>query len=128
MTLAVNLVRTVSSAKFIWCCCHNPWCDCHVTHTPKCNESAKIGQIIYCALTILITNTDCLCFPCAAYELRHSSDLSLLTKWPVFLQNAFSNRAYVNQTNLNWKLRKNWGAKRGAKQKSGGAMAHPGPP
>jgi len=28
----VNLVRTVSSAKFISCCWPNPWCDCHVTH------------------------------------------------------------------------------------------------
>jgi len=48
MTLVVNLVRTVSSAKFICCCCRNPWCDCYVTNTPKCNESAKIGQIINC--------------------------------------------------------------------------------
>jgi len=42
MTLVVNRVRTVSSAKFISCCWRNPWCDCYVTHTPKCNESAKI--------------------------------------------------------------------------------------
>jgi len=42
MTLVVILVRTVSSAKFICCCCRNPWCDFHATHTPKCNESAKI--------------------------------------------------------------------------------------
>jgi len=34
---------------------------------------------------------------------------------------------YINQTNLNGKLRKNWGAKQGAKQKSVGAMTHPGP-
>jgi len=32
MTPVVNLVRTVSSAKFICCCWRNPWCDCH-THT-----------------------------------------------------------------------------------------------
>jgi len=56
MTLVVNLVRTLSSAKFICCCCRNPWCDCHVTHTPKCNESAKIGQIINCGLTKLIVS------------------------------------------------------------------------
>jgi len=42
MTLVGNLVRTVSSAKFISCCWRNPWCNCHVTHTPKCNQSAKI--------------------------------------------------------------------------------------
>jgi len=42
MTLVVNLFRTVSSAKFICCCWRNPWCDCHVTHTPKCKESVKI--------------------------------------------------------------------------------------
>ena len=56
MTLVVNLVRTVSSAKFICCCWRNPWCDCHVTHTPKCNESAKMGQIINCGLTMLIVS------------------------------------------------------------------------
>jgi len=42
MTLVVNLVRTVPSGKFICCCWRNPWCDCHVTHKPKCNEPAKI--------------------------------------------------------------------------------------
>jgi len=35
MTLVVNLVRTVSSAKFICCCWRHPWCDCHVTHTHR---------------------------------------------------------------------------------------------
>jgi len=60
-------------------------------------------------------------FPCAAYELWHSSDLALLTKWPVFLQNAFGNPAYVNQTKFKRELKKKtWGAK----QKSGGSMAH----
>jgi len=68
------------------------------------------------------------CFPYAAYELRHSLDLALLNKWPVFLQNAFGNPTHVNQTNLNEKLRKNWGGQTGVKQKFGGAMAHPGPP
>jgi len=33
MTLVVNLVRTVSSAKFICSCWRHPWCDFHVTHT-----------------------------------------------------------------------------------------------
>jgi len=56
MTFVVNLVSTVSSAKFICCCWRNRWCDCHVTHTPKCNESAKIGQIINCGLIILIVS------------------------------------------------------------------------
>jgi len=37
-------------------------------------------------------------------------------------------RTYVNQMNLNGKLRKNWGAKQGAKQQSGRHMTHPGPP
>jgi len=71
-----------------------PWCDFYIIHTLKCNESAKIGQIINRGLTILIVS-----FPCAAYELRHSSDLALLRKWPIFLQNAFGNPTYVNQTN-----------------------------
>jgi len=35
MTLVVNLVRTVPSAKIICCCWRNPWCDCHVTHTHR---------------------------------------------------------------------------------------------
>jgi len=42
MTLVVNLVRTVLSAKFICCCWWNFWCDFRVTHTPKRNEPAKI--------------------------------------------------------------------------------------
>jgi len=42
MALLVKLVRKVPSAKFICSCWRNPWCDCHVTHTPKCNEPAKI--------------------------------------------------------------------------------------
>jgi len=46
-----------------------------------------------------------------------------MAKWPIFLQNSFGNPTYVNQTNLNGKLRK----KTGAKQKYGG-MAHPGSP
>jgi len=61
MTIVVNLVRIVSSAKFICCCWRNPWCDYQVTHTPKCNKSAKIGQIINCGLTILIVS---LCYLC----------------------------------------------------------------
>jgi len=35
MTLAVNRVGTVSSAKFVCRCWRNPWCDCHVTHTHR---------------------------------------------------------------------------------------------
>jgi len=42
MTLVMNLVRTVLSAKFISCCWRNPSWDLRVTHTPKCNEPAKI--------------------------------------------------------------------------------------
>jgi len=42
MTLVGNLVRAVSSAKFICCCWRIPCCGCHVTHTRKCNEPAKI--------------------------------------------------------------------------------------
>jgi len=54
MPLVVNLVRTVSSAKFICCCWRSPWCDCHVKHTRT--ESAKIGQVINCGLTDLIVS------------------------------------------------------------------------
>jgi len=67
-----------------------------------------------------LNNTDCLCFPCAAYEFRQSSDLAQLTKWPVFLQNTFGNLAYVNQTNLNGNLREKLGGKTGCQAKIGG--------
>jgi len=86
MTLAVNLVRKDRSAKFMCCYWRNPWSDCHVTHTPKCNEPAKIRKN-YCRLTILIVSL----FPCADYELRHSLDVTLLAKWPVILQKASDN-------------------------------------
>jgi len=46
LTLVVNLVRIVLSAKFICCCWRNPWCDYHVTHTPKWDEPAKIRAIV----------------------------------------------------------------------------------
>jgi len=49
-----------------------------------------------------------------------------LKKWLVFLQNAFGNLAYVNQTNFRGKLRKKLGAN-GGQAKIWGAMAHPGP-
>jgi len=58
MTMVVNLVRKVPSAKFISCCWCNPRCDCHITHTPKCNDPPKIWAH-YLKNTLL-------CFPCAA--------------------------------------------------------------
>jgi len=54
--------------------------------------------------------------------------MSLLIKWPVFLQNAFGSRACVNQTNLNGKLRKKLGCQTGGQAKILGAMSHPAPP
>jgi len=56
MALAVNLVRRVLSAKFIYCCWSNPWCDFRVTHTPKCNEPAKKRA----NHELWLNNTDCL--------------------------------------------------------------------
>ena len=126
MTLAVNLVRTVSSAKFICCCWCNPWCDCHVTHTPKCNESAKIGQIINCGLTILIVSVF-LCRLRITTQLRSSTGAvdkmaGILTKriW----------QPYICQPNeLKREIKKkNWGAKRSAKQKSVGPWPTQPPP
>jgi len=52
MTLVVNLVRTVPAAKFIYCCWRNPWCDCHVTHTPKWstqNTGKLLKTFFFCA-------------------------------------------------------------------------------
>jgi len=45
MTLVLTLVRKVPSAKFICCCWRNPRCDCHVTHTPECNDPPKKGYL-----------------------------------------------------------------------------------
>jgi len=67
MTLVVNLVRTVPSGKFSCCCWHNPCCDYHVTHIPKCNGPAKIRA----NYELWLNNTHCLCFPCEAYKLWH---------------------------------------------------------
>jgi len=50
-----------------------------------------------------------------------------MTKWPVFLQNAFGNPAHVNQTNLNGKLRKNRKGQTGGQEKIWGGMAHSAP-
>jgi len=92
----VNLVRTVLLAKFICCCWRSPWCHCHVTHTPKCNELAKIRAnynllliIINCGLTILIVSLFSLCRLRIRTQLRFGTvDKS---NWPVFLQNASGN-------------------------------------
>jgi len=62
------------------------------THRNTTNQP-KYGQNIKCSVTTLIVFLFSLC------ELRHSLDLALLTKWPVFLQNAFGNPTYVNQAN-----------------------------
>ena len=63
------------------------WCECHVTHTPKCKWASQNKGKLW------LNNTHCLCFPCAANELRQNLDLglALLTKWPVFLQNSSGN-------------------------------------
>jgi len=60
--------------------------------------------------------------------MRHSLDLTLLTKWSVFLQNAFGNPAYVNQTNLNGKLRKKLGGPNGGPRKNLGGPWPTQPP
>jgi len=46
----------------------------------------------------------------------------------IFTKHVWQPCIYVNQTNLNGKPRKNWGAKRGGKQKYGVDMADPDPP
>jgi len=70
LTLVVNLVRTVLSAKFICCCWRNPWCDCYVTHTHRnVMSQPKYEQIINCGLTILIVSM----FP--LYHLRITTQL-----------------------------------------------------
>ena len=58
------------------------------THTHRSVMSQpKYGQMINRGLTVLIVSL----FSWAAYEKRQSLDLALLTKWPIFLQNASGN-------------------------------------
>jgi len=117
MTLVANLVRTVSSAKFVCCCCLNPWCDCHVTYTPKCNESAKKIQIINCGVTILIVSV--FLVPLTNYDTAGAVDKMA----GMFTQCIW--QPYICQPNeLIREIKKKTG---GAKQKSGGGMTHPGP-
>ena len=73
-------------------------CDCHVTHALKCNEMSqpKYGQMINCGLTILIVSLFSLC----RLRIKHSLDLALLPKCPVFLQNAPGNPADQDQQNI----------------------------
>jgi len=114
MTLVVNLVRKVPSAKFIWCWWCNLRCDCHITPTPKCNDPLKIRSNF-------LKNT----LLCPAYKLRYSLGLALLTKWPVFLQNTTGNpklcardtfvesksqapRVRVSQSHLNFFESESW--------------------
>ena len=121
----MNLVWTDPSAKFICCCWRNLWCDCHVTHTPKCKESAKIRA----NHELWLNNTDCLCvFP---VPLTNYDTAQIWRCWQngrYFYKThlAFGNPAYVNQTIL--KIRKKLGGQRGSQAKIWGSMAHPGPP
>jgi len=88
MTLVVNLVS--SFCKLYLLLSMKSWCDCHVTHAPKCKWAIQNKGKLW------LNNAHCLCFPCAAYELRQNLDLglALLTKWPVFLQNSFGNPSW----------------------------------
>ena len=118
MTLVVNLVRTVFSAKFICCCWRNPCCDFLVTHTSKCNEPARI-QANYCGSTIVIV------FLFSQCCLRITTQLSsgAVDK----MAGIFTKRIWqpcICQPN-DLKIKKKTGgpkggAKGGAKQKSGG--------
>jgi len=125
MTLVVNLVRTVSSAKFICGCCRNPWCDSHVTRTPKCNESAKIRSfIINFGLTILIDSVLSLCRLRIMTQLRSGAVDKMAD---IFTQRIW--QPYLCQPNeLTWEKKKTGGNKRGAKQKSRGGHGPPRPP
>jgi len=73
------------------------------THRNVTNQP-KYGQIINCALTILIVAVFLCC-------LRISTKLrpGAVDKMAGIFENTFGNLTYVNQTNLNGKLRKNWG-------------------
>ena len=119
----MNLIRTVSSARFICCCWRNPWCDCHVTHTPKCGESAKIlGNY-----ELWLRNTHYLCFPCAANELRHSLDMALLTKCRYYCKTHLAN--LIRQPNeLKQEIEKKMGEPKGGQAKIWGGHDPPRPP
>jgi len=99
-------------------------CEFYVTHTPKCNESAKLGQIINCGLTILIvsvfpvllTNYDtaqiCRCYQNGRYFYKtHLATVHMSTI-----------RTYTGN------LEKIWGGQTGRQAKIWECMAHPCPP
>ena len=64
---------------------------------------------------------------CAIYAYECSPGLSVLTKWPVFLQYAFG-KPNVNQTNLNRKLGKKLGGPKEGSSKNLGGHSPSRPP
>jgi len=91
------------------------------THTPKCNESAKIRANHYCRLTILIVSLFSLCR--LRITTQHRS--GAVDKMGGILQNAFGNPAYVNQM---IKLRKKLeGPKGGLSKNLGGPWSTQAP-
>ena len=111
MTLVVNLVKTVSSAKFICCCWRNACCDCHATHTPKCNESAKIRP----NYSLWLNNTDCL----SVYPVRITTQLrsGAVDKMAgIFTKRIW--QPYICQPNEHGKLGKKTGGPNGGSSKN----------
>ena len=121
MTLVVNLVRTVSSAKFVCCFCRNPWCDCRVTYKPKCNESTKKIQIINCGVTILIVSV--FLVPFTNYDTAGAVDKMV----DMFTQRIW--QPYICQPNeLKREIKKKLGWPNGGTSKNLGGHGPPNPP
>jgi len=125
MTLVVNLVRTVFSAKAICCCWRNPWCDCHVKHTHRnVTNQPKYEQIVNCGVTILIVSLFSLSRLRITTQLRSGAVDKMAG---IFTKRIW--QPYICQPNeLNGKLRKKMGGQTEGQAKICGGHGPPKPP
>jgi len=122
MNLVVNLVRTVSSAKFVCCCWRIRWCDCHVTHR-NVTKQPKYRQIINRDLTILIVSV----FPVLLTNFDKAQIWHCWQNGRYFYKTLWQ-PCTCQQNELKREIRKKLEGQTGGQAKSGGAMAHPAPP
>jgi len=118
MTLVVNLVRTVSSAKFICYCCCNGAIVTSRTHQNVTNQQ-KYGQIINCGLTIVIDTLLSLCRLRIMTQLRSGA----VDKMAGIFTQRIMQPCQPNE--LKWEIKKKLGWPNGGPSKNLGSMVHP---
>ena len=129
MTLVVNLVRTVSSAKFICYCCCNGAIVTSRTHQNVTNQQ-KYGQIINCGLTIVIDSLLSLCRLRIMTQLRSGAVdkmAGIFTQRIMQPCGIFTQRIMqpCQPNELKWEIKKKLGWPNGGPSKNLGSMAHP---